>query len=535
MERRHREHCDAIVIGSGPNGLVAANALAEARWDVVVLEAQDEIGGAVRSAEVVAPGFVTDLFSAFYPLAAASPVIRDLELHLHGLEWVQAPTVVCHQLDDGRVATLHRDPDQTAAGLDEWAPGDGQAWLDMVAQWQRIRETLLASLFTAFPPVISGAKLLRTLTLSGALRLARMAATPVRRLGEERFAGDGARLLLSGNAMHADVSVDAAGSGIFGWLLAMLGQDVGFPVPRGGAGVLSQALRKRAESFGAQVLTGARVTQVLVSAGRAQGVRLTDGTVLTAKRAVLADVSAPDLYQQLMADVPLPAALRRDLENFHWDHATLKVNWALRGPIPWLAQASGRAGTVHLGLDLDGFVDFGADLSVGRMPQRPFLMFGQMAVADPSRAPVGAESAWAYAHLPRRLASQPEAVVCFLRHMEEAVERAAPGFAGLVIGRHVQSPVELEAHNAGLSLGALNGGTAAIHQELVFRPTPGLGRPETPIEGLYLASASAHPGGGVHGACGWNAARSALRAEGRMGAVHRALVRTAWARVLGPE
>ena len=524
--------CDAVVIGSGPNGLVAANALAEAGWDVIVLEAADEVGGAVRSAELIEPGFVTDLYSAFYPLAAASPVIRGMDLQRHGLGWVQAPAVVAHQLDDGRAAVIHRDPAATAAALEQWAAGDGQAWLDMFAHWQRIRDDLLAALFTPFPPVAAGLGLFRRLKLAGALRLARMAATPVRRLGEERFAGDGTRLLLTGNALHTDIPVDAAGSGMFGWLLVMLGQDVGFPVPRGGAGMLAQALRRRAESYGAQVRTGTRAAGVLVRGRRATGVRLADGSRITARRAVLADVTAPALYRQLLADVPLPASLRRDVENFHWDSATLKVNWAVRAPVPWRAESSRRAGTVHLGVDLDGFVDFGADLTAGRLPQRPFVLFGQMAVADPSRAPAGAETAWAYTHLPRRLASDPEAVQTQVRRVQDAVERAAPGFGELVIGRHVQSPADLQDNNANLSGGALNAGTSALHQQLIFRPTPGLGRPETPVEGLYLASASAHPGGGVHGACGWNAARSALRASGRFGQVHRALIRTVWDRVL---
>ena len=278
--------------------------------------------------------------------------------------------------------------------------------------------------------------------------------------------------------------------------------------------------------------TGTRAAGVLVRGRRATGVRLADGSRITARRAVLADVTAPALYRQLLADVPLPASLRRDVENFHWDSATLKVNWAVRAPVPWRAESSRRAGTVHLGVDLDGFVDFGADLTAGRLPQRPFVLFGQMAVADPSRAPAGAETAWAYTHLPRRLASDPEAVQTQVRRVQDAVERAAPGFGELVIGRHVQSPADLQDNNANLSGGALNAGTSALHQQLIFRPTPGLGRPETPVEGLYLASASAHPGGGVHGACGWNAARSALRASGRFGQVHRALIRTVWDRVL---
>ncbi|MGV8910387.1 MAG: phytoene desaturase family protein [Propionicimonas sp.] len=524
--------CDAIVIGSGPNGLVAANALADAGWDVVLLEAQSEIGGAVRSGEVTAPGFVTDLFSAFYPLAAASPLIRDLELERHGLEWVQAPAVLAHQLEDGRAAVLQRDAEATATGLEVFAAGDGDAWLDLFTQWRRIRDPLLDALFTPFPPVAAATRLVHVLRTAGALRLARLAVSPVRRLSEEIFGGDGGRLLLTGNAMHSDVPPDAAGSGLFGWLLSMLAQDVGFPVPKGGAGVLAHALGARAEARGAEIRTNSAVTDVLVHAGRAYGVRLRDGSMVTARRAILADVSAPALYSELLANVALPARLRQDLTKFHWDNATLKVNWALGGQVPWLADATRAAGTVHLGVDLDGFVDFGADLSVGRMPAAPFLLFGQMTTADPSRSPAGTESAWAYTHLPRQFAGDSAAVLQHVDRVEATVERAAPGFGGLVQARLVQSPADLEGDNANLSRGALNAGTSAIHQELVFRPTPGLGRPETPIAGLYLASASAHPGGGVHGACGWNAARSALKANGRLGLVHTALVRTAWDRVL---
>ena len=524
--------CDAIVIGAGPNGLVAANALADAGWDVILLEAQPEVGGAVRSAEVTAPGFTNDLFSAFYPLAAASPLIRDLELERHGLEWVQAPSVLAHQLDDGRAAVLHRDADRTAAGLEEFGAGDGDAWLELVAQWRRVRNGILDALFTPFPPVAAGSRLLGALKVAGALRLARLAVTPVRRLSAETFAGDGGRLLLTGNAMHADVPPDGAGSGLFGWLLAMLGQDVGFPVPKGGAGVLAHSLAARAEALGAQVRTNAAVTEVLVRGRRAYGVRLADGSVITARRAILADVPAPALYSKLLGRVLLPTRLRNDIADFHWDNATLKLNWALNGPVPWLNPSTGPAGTVHLGVDLDGFVDFGADLSVGRMPARPFILFGQMTTADPSRSPAGTESAWAYTHLPQRHAADTGAVDEHVGRVEDALERVAPGFAGLVRARTVQSPADLEAANGSLVAGALNAGTSAIHQELIFRPTPGLGRPETPIDGLYLASASAHPGGGVHGACGWNAARSALRANGRLGMVHTALVRTAWERVL---
>lgn len=523
---------DAIVIGAGPNGLVATNALADAGWSVLLLEAQPEVGGAVRSAEVTAPGFTTDLFSAFYPLAAASPVIRDLDLHHHGLEWRHAPAVLAHQLDDGRTAVLHRDPARTAAGLDAFASGDGDAWLALFQEWQRVRDDVLTALFTPFPPVRAGSRLWRTLRTPGVLRLARLAVSPVRRFGEEQFAGEGGRLLLTGNAQHSDLPPDGAGSALFGWLLAMLGQDVGFPVPRGGAGALAGALAARARSRGAEIRTGAPVVEIVIRSRRARAVRLADGTLLTASRAILADVTAPALYQELLSRVSMPARLREDVRRFQWDNATLKLNWALDGPVPWRGEEARLAGTVHLGVDLDGFVDLAADLAVGRMPRRPFVLFGQMTTADPSRSPAGTESAWAYTHLPHRHAADGAALDRLTAQMEEAVERVAPGFGRLVRARHVQSPADLEAADANLVGGALNAGTSGLHQQLVLRPVPGPGRPETPIDGLYLASASAHPGGGVHGACGWNAALTALRAHGPLGAVRTALSRTAWDRVL---
>lgn len=200
--------------------------------------------------------------------------------------------------------------------------------------------------------------------------------------------------------------------------------------------------------------------------------------------------------------------------------------------MPWLAEKARGAGTVHLGVDTDGFVDFAADLSVGRVPQRPFLLFGQMTTSDPSRSPAGTESTWAYTHVPHGEWDEQQ-VDAHVRLMEDAVERVAPGFRDSQVARHVQAPGDLQDQDASLVGGAINAGTAALHQQLVFRPTPGLGRPETPVPGLYLASASAHPGGGVHGACGWNAARAALGANGRLtGGARRALTRTAWDRLL---
>jgi phytoene dehydrogenase-like protein len=526
------EAADAVVVGAGPNGLVAANALADAGWDVVVVEANDEVGGAVRSAEVTAPGFCNDLFSAFYPLAAASPVIAGLGLEDFGLAWRHAPAVLAHALDDGRAAVLSRDPDVTAASVEEFAPGDGEAWLRMFADWRRVRDPLLDALFTPFPPVAPAVRILRALRIAGTLEMARLAVLPVRRLGHENFRGEGAPALLTGNAMHADVPPDAAGSGIFGWLLSMLGQDVGYPVPEGGAQRFADALAGRARARGASIRTRSRVARIEMSGSRAHGVRLEDGSVVRA-RAVLADVDAPSLYRDLVGLDRLPARVGRHLDRFQWDHATLKLNWALDGPVPWAAPGAHGAGTVHLGVDVDGFVDFAADLSVGRVPERPFLLFGQMTTSDPTRSPQGTESAWAYTHVPAGSLDDPAAVEAHVDRMTAAVERVAPGFSSQVLARSVQSPTALWTADSNLVGGAINAGTSAVHQELFFRPFPGLGRPETPVPGLYLAGASAHPGGGVHGACGWNAARAALATERSWAGARRALLRTAWGRVLG--
>jgi phytoene dehydrogenase-like protein len=527
---------DAVVIGAGPNGLVAANALADAGWDVVVLEAEATFGGAVRSDRSVSDEFVTDRFSAFYPLAAASPIIQDLDLHRHGLQWTHAPDVLAHALDDGRCAVLSRDPHRTAQSVDGFASGDGDAWLRMFDGWQQVRDPLLDALFTPFPPIRSLVALLRRVGVAGGLDLARLATLPVRRLAAEQFNGDGAGLLLTGNALHSDVPPDAAGSGIFGWLLAMLGQEVGFPVPRGGAQRLADALVARAAAAGADLRAGERVVQVVVRGGRAVGVRTAGGGEVRVRRAVLADVSAPTLYRNLVGGQHLPAHLSRSIDRFQLDWPTVKVNWALDRPVRWAAADARGAGTVHLGVDMDGFVDVAADLSKRRAPAHPFVLFGQMTTADPTRSPAGTESAWAYTHVPLTPGPDGEREAqAQVARVEDAIERVAPGFRGTITAQTVQSPYDLQEADANLVQGTINGGTSALHQQICFRPFAGTGRPQTPIVGLYLASASAHPGGGVHGACGWNAARTALQDAGPLGGVRRMLHRTAWSRLLKPS
>ncbi|MER7765180.1 NAD(P)/FAD-dependent oxidoreductase [Streptomyces sp. NPDC097619] len=513
---------DAVVIGAGPNGLVAANLLADAGWSVEVLEAQPEPGGAVRSDRGVHPDHVSDLFSAFYPLAVASPVLAGLRLEREGLRWSRAPRVLAHPLADGRCAVLDRLPEDTATRLDGFAPGDGAAWRDLYEIWERLGPDIVRALFTPFPPVLPAARMLGRLRGAGGLGLVRRLTLPVRRLGEEEFRGEGGGLLLAGNALHADLPPEASGSGGFGWLMSMLGQQQGYPVPVGGAGELTAALVRRLEGRGGVVRCGTPVVEVAVRGGRAIGARTASGERVPARRAVLADVSAPALYGGLVAEEHLPDTLLRDLRRFQWDFATFKVDWALDSPVPWTAPEAATAGTVHLADGIDGLTAFAARLATGLVPEDPFLILGQMTTADPSRSPAGTESAWAYTHVPHHIkgdaggrglagrwdTGESEAMA---DRMEEVVERYAPGFHGRILRRRILAPPTLEAMDTNLRDGALNGGTAALHQQLFFRPLPGNGRPHTPVKGLYLASASAHPGGGVHGAPGANAARAALR------------------------
>ncbi|MEU0743580.1 NAD(P)/FAD-dependent oxidoreductase [Streptomyces sp. NPDC006134] len=513
---------DAVVIGAGPNGLVAANLLADAGWSVDVLEEQPEPGGAVRHDSGVDPDFVSDVFSSFYPLAAASRVLAGLCLEEHGLRWSHAPHVLAHPLSDGTCAVLDRHVGTTAASLDAFAPGDGAAWQRLYEVWERLRPDILDALFTPFPPVRSTARLAARLRGAGGLRLARSLVLPVRRLGEEEFRGAGGRLLLAGNALHADLAPEAAGSGGFGWLMSMLGQTYGFPVPVGGSGALTTALVRRLRARGGTLHCGRRVSRIVVRDRRAVGVRTADGETVPAHRAVLADVSVPALYGGLVEPEHLPAQLQDDLERFQWDFATFKVDWALDGPVPWRSEEAARAGTVHLADGVDELTRFAAQIAMRQVPDRPFVLFGQMTTADPSRSPRGTESAWAYTHVPHDVradagdegltgnwdAGEQEVMA---DRVERQVERFAPGFRSLVRARRILAPPTLQSLDANLHGGAINGGTTALHQQLFFRPLPGTGRPETPLAGLFLASASAHPGGGVHGAPGANAARAALR------------------------
>jgi phytoene dehydrogenase-like protein len=516
---------DVVVIGAGHNGLVAANLLADVGWQVQVLEATGEAGGSVRTAELTVPGFRNDVFSAFYPLGVASPILRRLQLEEYGLEWVHAPLALAHPHADGRCAVLSRDLGETAASLEAFAPGDGAAWERLFQRWRRIRGPVLSGLFSLFPPVRAGLGLAARMPPRELLRLARLALLPVRRLAEEEFAGAGGGLLLGGNALHADLGPEAPGSGLLGWLLCSLGQELGYPAVKGGAGQLTAALVHRLEARGGQVVCNTPVQALEIRGRRAVAVRTADGQVVPAGRAVIGAVDAITLYRHLIGERHLPPAIVADLSRFQFDDATVKVDWALNGPVPWQAEPGRRAGTVHLADSMDDLTMSTAQLACGVIPAQPLIVVGQMTTTDPSRSPSGTETLWAYAHVPQTVrgdaagtitgawtASEAEA---FADRLQARIQAKAPGFCDRILARHVLSPPAMQQLNPSLVHGALNAGTAQLYQQLIFRPTPALGRPTTPIRNVYLASGSAHPGGGVHGAPGANAATLAIRHDAR--------------------
>jgi phytoene dehydrogenase-like protein len=450
-------------------------------------------------------------------------VLRALELPSYGLRWRHAPLVLAHPTYDGRCAALSTDVDVTAAAVETYAPGDGDAWRELDARFRSVSGPLLDALTSPIPPVKGGVRLAAKLGPRGLLEFTRLALTSIRRMSQEQFAGEGAALLLTGNTMHADLGPDVPPGGFLGWMLTGLGQEYGFPVPEGGAGQLTAALVRRLTQRGGIVRCNAPVVKIEVRDRRAVGVVLADGESIGAPRGVLADVGAPALYRDLVGEEHLPPRVVADLERFQYDPATFKVDWALSGPIPWRAEPATRAGTVHVCDGMDGFTQVAADLAQDRIPAHPFVLVGQMNKADPTRSPAGTETVWAYTHVPLKVradaggdltgkwdAAEADA---FADRVEAEIESHAPGFRTLITARHLLTPPGLEAINANLAGGALGGGTTALSQQAVFRPIPGLGRAETPVRGLYLASSSAHPGGGVHGACGSNAARAALAAH----------------------
>jgi phytoene dehydrogenase-like protein len=500
----------ALVIGAGPNGLAAAIRLAEAGVPVTVLEAADAPGGAVRTEALTLPGFRHDTFSAVYPAAAASPVFARMPLARHGLEWVHPVACMAHPLPDGRAVVLYRDVARTAGSLDRQHPGDGVQWARFVGPYVRAFDAVRATMLSGFPPLAGPLRLLGRGGPRALVQLGLLPAATASGLGHRLFQGPGSRAWLYGTAAHADTPVDARGSALPAFYLSLLGHGAGWPSPRGGAGRLTDALVSYLESLGGVVVTRARVERVLIRRGRVCGVGVAGGEELPAS-AVLADVMPHALVA--LTGTALKGWYRRLLAGYRYGPATLKLDWALDGPIPWTAPEARGAGTIHVGGD-EGSTSASLQQARSGVAARPFLLLGQQSVADPTRAPEGKHTAWAYTHAPAVMRAALESELGSERAVaavEEQVERFAPGFRERILARHVLGPDQLQARNPNLVAGDVGGGSYRGLQS-VFRPVPALSPYRTPLRGLYLASAAAFPGGGVHGVPGDAAACSALRA-----------------------
>lgn len=502
-----RETLDAVVIGSGPNGLTAAITLAEQGRSVLLLEAAPRLGGAVATEALTLPGFAHDTFSSVYPAAAASPAFARMPLARYGLRWVHPPLALAHVLPDGRAAALSYDHDgeRTAESLDRCAPGDGQRWKSFVAPYLKHFDALRGTLFGGFPPISGGTRLLAQLGLDHTLETARVLLLSAETLAAELFRSPGAAAWLYGSALHSDVLLNSPGSAIAGVYLNVLGHAVGWPSPEGGAARLAEALVAYLHALGGQTRTSASVERIVVERGRVVGVALAGGELVSARR-VIGDLTPRGLLH--LAGPLLPERYRARMENYRYGDPTIKVDWALAGPIPWQAPEARQAGTVHVGGSADAMRQSLAEQHAGSIPARPFMLVGQQSLADPTRAPEGQHTAWGYTHTPRGL-SWPSARDEYVERMEAHIEHYAPGFRQRILARHVLTPPDMEQRNANLVGGDVGAGSNALDQ-LLFRPLPTLSPYRTPVRGLYLGSAATFPGPAVHGMGGYAAAQAAL-------------------------
>jgi phytoene dehydrogenase-like protein len=465
---------DVVIVGSGPNGLAAAVTLAEAGVSVRVFERQAEVGGGTRSAELTLPGFVHDVCSAVHPLGILSPCFRDLPLAEHGLEWVLPPASVAHPLDDRAAVMLRRSVDATCEGLGS----DGGAY-------RRLLEPLLGS------PHELLADILAPLRMPGhplqLLRFGLRAIWSANRLARMAFRDEPARALFAGCAAHSILPLSHPLSSAFGLIFSLAGHVAEWPVARGGSGAITRALASYLESLGGSIETGTPVAQ------------LKD---LPDARAILFDTDPRQLSQ--IAGDALPAGYRRRLARYRYGPGVFKVDWALDGPIPWRDPRCLEASTVHVGGGLAEICASERDMYRGRHSERPFLIVCQQSDFDRSRAPDGKRTGYAYCHVPHgSTVDRTDAI-------EAQIERFAPGFRDRILARHTMGPEAFAAYNPNYVGGAIAGGVADLFQ-LFTRPVARLDPYSTPNPRLYLCSAATPPGGGVHGQCGYWAARSLLR------------------------
>ncbi len=495
----------AVVVGAGPNGLAAAIRLAEAGYPVTVLEAADHPGGAVRTEQLTLPGFHHDTFSSVYPAGAASPVFARLPLERHGLRWTHPEACYAHPLPGGRAAALYRDLERTEESLEAMASGDGRRWRAFVAPMLEAFDAIRATMLSAFPPIAGAFRLLTDLGPLGAARFGSLIAGSAEGLARRLFVAGGSRAWLYGSAGHADVPPWRAGSAAAIVYLNLMGHAVGWPSPTGGAERLTEALVGYVRERGGEVRTDALVESIDAVHGRARGVRVAGGEWIAADL-VVADVM-PHALARLAGDA-LPRTYRSLLRRYRYGPATVKVDWALDGPIPWEAPEPRTAGTVHVAGGDEELIQALADTGQ-RLPDRPFLLLGQQSLADPSRAPAGKHTAWAYTRAPQTGIDWSVELDRVVERIEAQVERFAPGFRDLILARHVMGPADLQRRDRNLVGGDVGGGSYRLRQ-VIFRPVPRLSPYRTPLRGLYLGSAAAFPGGAVHGVPGDAAALAAL-------------------------
>jgi phytoene dehydrogenase-like protein len=465
---------DAIVVGAGPNGLAAAIELARSGRSVLVCERAPTVGGGARTAELTLPGYRHDVCSAIHPLAAGSPFLRSLPLARHGLELIEPDVQAAHPLDGGRAAVLHRSLDETARGLG----GDGDAYAALLRPfaegWDDLAPTVLGAPRPPPHPLL-------------AARFARSGLRSVSGVARGRFRGDAAQALVAGMGAHSLRPLDRPPTAAFALTLLALGHAVGWPVARGGSQAIADAMAAHLRSLGGEIELG-------------RDVRSLDD--LPSARAVLLDVTPRQLLA--ICGGHLPARYRAALRRFRYGPGVFKVDYALCAPVPWTAEAARRAGTVHLGGTLAEVAASEAAVARGAHPERPFVLVAQQSLVDPARAPDGRHTLWAYCHVPNGSTVDMTAAI------ERQIERFAPGFADIVLARSARGPAQAEAENPNYVGGDINGGAADLRQVLarpVIRPTPYT----TPNPRLFLCSSSTPPGGGVHGMCGFHAARAALR------------------------
>jgi len=464
---------DAIVVGSGPNGLAAAIMLARSGLRTLLREGQPTLGGGLRSAELTLPGFVHDVCSAVHPLALSSPFFRSLPLAQFGLEWIQPEAPLVHPLDGGKAAVLEQSLESTGRGLET----GGREWVNLHGAFARAWDELAADVLTS-PLHLPRKPILMA-------RFGVQALLPATLLAR-RLRGPAGRALFAGNAAHSFLALDAPGTAAFGLLLGAAAHAVGWPIVRGGSQRFADALLAYFRSLGGEVQADAAVTSL---------------DELAPARVVMLDLG-PRQFVRIAGD-RLPAGYRRALERYRYGAAAFKLDWALDGPVPWTSPSCARSATVHLGGTLEEVAASEAAHERGEVHPRPFVLFVQPTLFDSTRAQAGRHTAWAYCHVPNGC------TLDLTERIEQQVERFAPGFRQRILARSTISPAQFEQRNANLIGGDINGGMMDLLQVVrrpVLRPAPY----RTPLRGVYLCSASTPPGGGVHGMCGYHAARTAL-------------------------